>query len=83
MRLGSGQAVVTAVERGYGVGWVSSLALSCRRSGRLAAVRVQGADLRRALWLARVPDRELGEAAAAFVAWVERRPSPAVDPRET
>jgi len=74
MTLGSGPAVVSAVERGYGIGWVSSLALGSRSAGRVAAVRLEGADLRRTLWLATVPDRPLGDAAAAFVAWVERRP---------
>jgi DNA-binding transcriptional LysR family regulator len=76
MTLGSGQAVVSAVERGYGVGWVSSLALAARRGGGVVPVRVEGTDLRRTLWLATVPDRPLSEPAAAFVAWVERRARP-------
>lgn len=73
MRLGSAQAIVTAVEQGYGLGWVTALALTSRWSDRVVAVRVHGADLRRTLWLATPVDARLGEPAAAFVAWIERR----------
>jgi len=52
--------------RGYGLGWISALALTSRGSDRVVAVRVHGADLRRTLWLATPVDARLGEPAAAL-----------------
>lgn len=71
MTLGSGAAIVAAVERGLGVGWVSTLALASRSPRRVAPVRVVGAPLRRSLLLVTAA-RPLSPVAAAFVAAVER-----------
>jgi DNA-binding transcriptional LysR family regulator len=51
MTLGSTAAVVAAVERGLGAGWVSTLALAGRSPQRVAAVRVAGIPLRRPLFM--------------------------------
>lgn len=81
MVLGSTQAIVSAVERGLGLGWVSSLALADRRPDRVAAVRLAGMPVRRVLSLVRDPLRALPPTAAAFVAWVERhRPTAETEP---
>jgi len=68
MVLGSTQAIVSAVERGIGIGWVSSLALEERRSARVATVRLERLPLNRVLSLVYDPQRALHPAAAAFIA---------------
>ncbi len=67
MVLGSTQAIVSAVERGLGIGWVSSLALIDRNRERVVPIRVATLPLRRVLFLIRDPRRRLPPVAAAFV----------------
>lgn len=73
MTLGTSQAIVSAVERGYGVGWVSSIALAGRDPGRVVPVRLAGVPLRRVLSLVVERGRALPPVAAAFVAAVDER----------
>jgi DNA-binding transcriptional LysR family regulator len=76
MVLGSTQAIVSAVEQGLGLGWVSSLALVDRSRERVVPVRLAALPLRRFLFLVRDPRRVLPPAASAFVAWVlSQRPT--------
>mgnify|MGYP001226912095 CR=1 FL=1 len=70
MVLGSVDAVLSAVERGHGIGWVSSLAVEHRRAERISFVRLAGVDLRRELYLVYCTARELPEVARAFIDWV-------------
>lgn len=51
MTLTTTQAVVSAVRAGYGIGFVSSLALADQPDGRVVAVRLAGVPLRRQLYL--------------------------------
>lgn len=81
MVLGSTQAIVSAVERGLGLGWVSSRALAGRSADRVVPVRLASLPLRRALFLIHDPRRTLPPPAAAFVDWVVRtRPAAATAP---
>ncbi len=70
MSLGSSAAIVSAAERGLGMGWVSSLALSCRSKRRVAAVRLRGLPIRRVLSLVDDPRRSPSLVAEAFSEWV-------------
>lgn len=70
MVLSSTDAIISAVERGYGMGWVSSLALAHRRPGSVATLRVRGLTLRRPLYLVRQTARPLPPVPAAFADWV-------------
>lgn len=69
MVLGTTQAIVSAVQEGYGIGLVSRLALDGRRPGPVA-VRVAGLDLRRPLFLVVEKDRTLASVPSAFATWV-------------
>ncbi|MBI2323126.1 MAG: LysR family transcriptional regulator [Chloroflexi bacterium] len=66
------QAMVSAIQRGYGIGFVSSLALADRTPGRVAALRLADLRLRRALYLVYEARRALSLPASAFVAFVRR-----------
>jgi DNA-binding transcriptional LysR family regulator len=80
MTLGSSTAIVTAAERGLGIGWVSSLALHCRGQDRVVPVRLRGIPIRRVLSLVDDPRRTPSAVAAAFAAWVgDWQPAPCVD----
>lgn len=70
MVLGTSQAIISAVQSGYGMGLVSSLALHGRGSGGPVGVRISDLDLQRCLFMVVARDRALGPAAAAFVTWV-------------
>jgi DNA-binding transcriptional LysR family regulator len=70
MSLGSSTAIVSAAERGLGIGWVSSLALACRSRDRVIAVRLRGIPIRRVLSLVDDPKRSPSAVAAAFTEWV-------------
>jgi DNA-binding transcriptional LysR family regulator len=70
MVLSSGQAVVSGVQSGHGLGLVSSLALQDRSPERVVAVRLAGLPLRRRLYLVTDKGRTLPRPATAFVAWV-------------
>ena len=77
MTLSTTQAIVSAVEHGYGLGWVSSLALESRDARRVALVRLAEIPLDRALYLVQDGRRPLPPVAAAFAEWVCGR---SVDP---
>ena len=80
MILGSTQAIVSAVEQGLGLGWVSSLDLVDRSRERVVPVRLAALPLRRFLFLVRDPRRTLPPAASAFVAWVlSQLPTPGAE----
>jgi DNA-binding transcriptional LysR family regulator len=53
MTLSTTQAIVAAVRAGYGIGFVSSLALPQPPDGRVVAVRLAGIPLRRTLYMVR------------------------------
>jgi DNA-binding transcriptional LysR family regulator len=62
------RGVLSAVENGYGIGWVSSLALRQRDTG-IAFVRLAGINLRRSLYLVTERRRLLPLPASAFLNW--------------
>ena len=72
MVLSSTQAILSAVERGYGIGWVSSLALRGARAGRVASVCLASVPLIRNLYLVQEKQRPLPVVAAAFAEWVRQ-----------
>ncbi len=73
MVLSTTQAVLSAVERGYGMGWASSLVREDGRVGRVALVRLAGVEpMRRSLYMVREKSRSLPEQARAFADWVRR-----------
>ena len=68
--LGSTQAILRAVEQGFGVGFVSARAAAqAQTAGRLACVRLEGVDLHRDLYLAYVPQRAGDPLVAHFLAF--------------
>ena len=69
MVLGSTQAIVSGIERGLGLGWVSSRALAERSPLRVVPVRLRDLPLRRTLSLVRDPQRVLPPVANAFMTW--------------
>ncbi len=80
MSLGSSTAIVTAAERGLGIGWVSSLALNCRGRDRVVPIRLRGIPIRRVLSLVDDPRRAQSAVAAAFADWVGAwQPAPCAD----
>ena len=70
MILSMTQAIVSAVEHGYGLGWVSSLGLESRDARRVALLRLADVSLHRALYLVQDGRRPLPPVAAAFAEWV-------------
>jgi DNA-binding transcriptional LysR family regulator len=66
MTLSTTQAIVAAVRAGYGVGFVSSLALPDAPEGRVVAVRLAGIPLPRTLYLVREKRRLLSPVARRF-----------------
>ena len=76
MVLGTTQAVISAVEHGYGLGWVSSLALEPRRAERVRLARLAGIRLRRVLSMVYDTRRPLPAPAAAFVDWMAAHVQP-------
>ena len=73
MELSSTQAVLSAVEGGHGLGWVSSLALAGRNRERVGAVRLEELTLRRPLYMVTNPEGTARPLADTFVAWVRER----------
>jgi DNA-binding transcriptional LysR family regulator len=68
MRLGSTQAVLTAVRAGAGAGFVSRLAAaSSLADGSLVEVHIAGLEIRRTLWLAYDAGRAEGGLRRAFL----------------
>lgn len=72
MVLGTTQAIVLAVEKGHGVGWVSSLALARHPASGIAQVRIADTPLIRSLYLVTEPQRLLPPMVNAFVDWVRQ-----------
>ena len=72
MGVNSTRAVLSGVERGYGIGWVSSLALGPLWEGRVVTLGLRGIPLRRSIYMVTVRHGGLPDAAAAFAQWVRR-----------
>jgi DNA-binding transcriptional LysR family regulator len=76
MRLGSTQAVLTAVRAGAGAGFVSRLAAaSSLESGTLEEIRIGGLEIRRTLWLVYDAGRAEGGLRRAFLEHLRSRAS--------
>ncbi len=73
MVLNSTQAVLSAVQSGYGMGFVSSLVLTGRWNYKLSQVRLAGISLGRSLYLVRERRRLLPPVAVAFAGWVQEQ----------
>ena len=74
MVLSNTQAIVSAVQSGYGIGLVSCLALEGRGPNGPVPVRIAGVPLTRPLYLVVEKGRLLPPAAVAFAAWVRSQP---------
>src|SRR5262249_39056454 len=72
MVLSTTQAIVSAVESGYGLGWVSALALADRSAARVTAVRLRGHPIRRELAMVTSSHGTLSPPARQFTAWVRQ-----------
>jgi DNA-binding transcriptional LysR family regulator len=70
MVLSNTAAIVSAVANGYGIGFVSCLALRGRGPEGPVAVRIAGLTLTRSLYLVVEKDRPLPPPAASFAGWV-------------
>ncbi len=68
--LSSSRAILLTVERGSGVGWVSSLAVGPEWKGRVTPVRLSGLPLKRPVYLVRIKQRPLQPIAGSFVNWL-------------
>ncbi len=75
MTLTTTQAIVSAVRAGYGIGWVSSLALSRAEGRGVVAVRIASIVVRRQLYLVRDERRVMSQVAQRFATLVLERPS--------
>jgi DNA-binding transcriptional LysR family regulator len=73
LTLGSTQAVVSAVDAGLGVGFVTTRAIEQHAPSRVIAVRISGAPVIRDLYLVYEANRRLEASARAFVDFVEQR----------
>ncbi len=76
MTLTTTQAIVSAVRAGYGIGFVSSMALADRPDGRVVGVRLAGVPLRRTLYMVREKRRVLSPVARRFAEFVLARSAP-------
>lgn len=79
MVLSTTEAVVSAVQQGQGIGWVSYRALEGRDAGRVAIVRVRDKPIRRPLYLIHRRTAALPSPVREFVDWVRER-SPVDEP---
>lgn len=73
MTLSTTQAIVAAVRDGYGIGFVSSLALTDVAGGRAVAVRLAELSIRRSIYLVWEERRAMSEVAGAFVDFCRQR----------
>jgi DNA-binding transcriptional LysR family regulator len=74
LELGLQESVRSAVEGGFGVGFISRRAVDPElQAGRLAEARVEGLDLARDIYIARAAGRAGSNAAQAFVAFARER----------
>ena len=70
LELGLQESVRSAVQAGYGVGFISRRAVESElAAGTLAEARVRGLDLARDIWIARAAGRAGSTAAQAFLAF--------------
>jgi DNA-binding transcriptional LysR family regulator len=76
MVLSNTAAIVSAVGNGYGIGFVSCLALRGRGPEGPVAVRIAGLTLTRSLYLVVEKDRPLPPPAASFAGWVPSQQTP-------
>ena len=76
MVLSNTAAIVSAVGNGYGIGFVSCLALRGRGPEGPVAVRIAGLTLTRSLYLVVEKDRPLPPPAASFAGWVPSQETP-------
>lgn len=79
MTLTTTQAVVSAVRAGYGLGFVSSLAMGDRTPGGPIAVRLAGVSLRRAIYLVRDERRLPPPAGRRFAQFVLEQRQQSID----
>ncbi len=70
MVLSTSEGVLSAVERGHGLAWVSGRFLERRSSESVRALRLKGVSLRRPLYLVRWRRRPPPAPARAFAEWV-------------
>jgi DNA-binding transcriptional LysR family regulator len=80
MVLGSTDGVLSAVEGGHGLGWVSSMAIEYRRLDRLAFPKIRGLDTRRTLYLTFRKDRTVPLVADIFIDWLRENAIQAREP---
>ena len=73
MTLGSAQAVLSAVDSGLGIGFVTTRALDVYRPSRVSAVRIAGTPLMRELYFVYEIARQRSRQAQAFIDFVERK----------
>ena len=74
LELGLQESVRSAVQAGYGVGFISRRAVEGDlAAGTLAEARVRGLDLAREIWIVRAAGRAGSSAARAFVAFAKER----------
>lgn len=73
LTLGSTQAVVSAVDAGLGVGFVTKRAIEHHAPSRVKAVRIKGVPVIRNLFLVYEPGRQLPANAQAFIEFVQQR----------
>jgi DNA-binding transcriptional LysR family regulator len=70
MVLSTMQAVISAVENEYGLGWVSSLGMAGRNTDRAMTVRLEGITTRRVLYMVTTGETAGLPVAARFIEWV-------------
>jgi DNA-binding transcriptional LysR family regulator len=73
LTLGSTQAVVSAVDAGLGVGFVTTRAIEQHAPSRVMAVRITGAPVVRDLFMLYEAERRMSAGARMFVEFVEQR----------
>ncbi len=73
--LGSTQAMVSAVNSGVGIGFVTLRAIEHYVPESLAAVRLAGVSFVRDLYLVYEVDRQMSDSARAFIEFVEQMPA--------
>jgi DNA-binding transcriptional LysR family regulator len=81
MTLSTTRAIVSAVRAGYGIGFVSSLALAEPPDRRVVGLRLAGLPLTRTLFLVRETRRSLSPVARRFAEFVLDRCRPAAGPQ--
>lgn len=70
--LGSTQAMVSAVDAGVGMGFVTVRAIEHHAPARVVAVRIAGIPIMRDLYLVYEIERQLSESAKTFIEYVEQ-----------